>query len=95
MLKTLRYGRIYFRGIHCFEILKFELHSLFYFFVQQFPRYCTYTELIQPTRTLHATCAHKRHVTHPFGRVMRRSKKKINDSVRAILPKIIIQTFNY
>ena len=66
-MKTLRYGAIHSRCIHYFEILKFEVYSLFSFFPAN--RFTIYAD----TRTPHATATHLRQVTHPYAQVMRQS----------------------
>ena len=75
-MKTLRCGRINFRFIHCFEILKFEVCSLFWdFFRWQFHLLRTYTERMHPAFTSHSTDMHSGQITHPYAQVIRQSRK--------------------
>ena len=69
-MKILRYGRINFRCIHYFEILKFEVYSLFWdFFSWQGGRGGRGGVRIHPPRTPHATVTHSCQKTNPCARI--------------------------
>ena len=86
VMKTLRYGRISFRCIRYFEILKFTVYSLFWdFFSSWFHHKRTYTERMHPKRTPHARPTHSRQRIYPYERIKNQSRKRENSFVRAAL----------